>query len=105
MAQFDVYVNPSQSSRAFYPYLVDIQTPYIAELATRIVIPLGLYSAFGGEAMKGLTPIITFEDEKLLLLTPQMASLPTKRLHDPIGTLAHLRDRIIGAVDFALTGF
>lgn len=56
MAQFDVYVNPSQSSRAFY-------------------------------------------------LTPQMASLPTKRLHDPIGTLAHLRDRIIGAVDFALTGF
>jgi toxin CcdB len=98
MAQFDVYVNPSQSSRAFYPYLVDIQTPYIAELATRIVIPLGLYSAFGGQAMKGLTPIITFEDEKLLLL-------PTKRLHDPIGTLAHLRDRIIGAVDFALTGF
>lgn len=105
MAQFDVYVNPSQANRAFYPYLVDIQTPYIAELATRIVIPLGLYSAFGGQAMKGLTPIITFEDEKLLLLTPQMASLPTKRLHDPIGTLAHLRDQIIGAVDFALTGF
>lgn len=91
MAQFDVYVNPGQSSRAFYPYLVDIQTPCIAELATRIVIPLGLYSAFGGQAMKGLTP--------------QMASLPAKRLHDPIGTLAHLRDRIIGAVDFALTGF
>ena len=105
MAQFDVYVNPSQTSRPFYPYLVDIQTSYISELATRIVIPLGRYSTFGGQAMTGLTPIITFHDEKLLLLTPQIASLPAKRLHNPIGTVAHLRDRIIGAVDFALTGF
>lgn len=105
MAQFDVYVNPSQASRPFYPYLVDIQSAFISDLATRLVIPLGRHSDFHGQALKGLTPIITFQQETLLLLTPQMASLPAKRLQRPVGTLAHLRDRIIGAVDFALTGF
>jgi len=29
MAQFDVYRNPSNTSRALYPYLVDIQSPIL----------------------------------------------------------------------------
>jgi hypothetical protein len=40
MAQFDVYPNPSRTSKAYYPYLVDVQSPLLSELATRIVIPL-----------------------------------------------------------------
>jgi len=49
MAQFDVYPNPSKTSKAHYPYLVDIQSSLLSELATRIVIPLGKRSAFGGD--------------------------------------------------------
>jgi toxin CcdB len=41
MAQFDVYPNPSQVSQAHYPYLVDVQSSLLSDLATRIVIPLG----------------------------------------------------------------
>lgn len=41
MAQFDVYPNPSKTSRAHYPYLVDIQSSLLKDLAPRIVIPLG----------------------------------------------------------------
>ncbi len=41
MAQFDVYPNPSRTSKTYYPYLVDVQSPLLRELATRIVIPLG----------------------------------------------------------------
>ena len=52
MAQFDVYRNPSKTTKKFFPYLVDIQSPYISELATRMVIPLGVASYFGNEAMK-----------------------------------------------------
>jgi len=38
------------------------------------------------------------------LLIPQVASMPTKALKDPIGSLAHLRDEMIAALDFAVTG-
>lgn len=104
MAQFDVYPNPSKTSKAFYPYLVDVQSSLLTELATRIVIPLGNRSDFGGGAMQGLTPEITFADQGLLLLTPQISSVPSKQLRNPVGTLSHFRDQIIGALDLAFTG-
>ena len=104
MAQFDVYPNPSRTSKAYYPYLVDVQSPLLRELATRIVIPLGKRSAFGGQAMQGLTPEITFAEQELLLLTPQISSVPGKHLKNPVGSLAHVRDPIVKALDLAITG-
>ena len=74
--------------------------------ATRsIVIPLGNRSAFGNDTMQGLTPEISFGDQALLLLTPQISSVPEKHLRNPIGSLSHVRDLIIGALDLAITGF
>jgi len=104
MAQFDVYINPSKNTRQAYPYIVDIQSSLISEIATRIVIPLGKLSHFKNEQMKGLTPEISYEGEQLLLLTPQISSVPTKMLKSPVGTLSHFRDEIIAALDFAITG-
>ncbi len=104
MAQFDVYRNPSKTTRKHYPYVLDIQSPYISDIATRIVIPLGYSSSFGNEVMAGLTPKITYENEKLLLLTPQISSVPAKLLKAPIGSLSHFREVIINALDFAIAG-
>ncbi|MBN4059910.1 MAG: plasmid maintenance protein CcdB [SAR86 cluster bacterium] len=104
MPQFDVYKNPSKTSSKTFPFLVDIQNPYISELATRIVIPLGKLAAFKNKPLKGLTPEITYNGERLLLLTPQISSMPSKRLNKPIGSLKHFRDEIISAIDFAITG-
>lgn len=104
MAQFDVYRNPSAASRKHYPFLVDIQSPYIEELATRIVIPLGKASLFNDLSMKRLTPIISFQDEKLIVLTPQISSISKHQIKDPIGTLSHLREELVNALDFAIFG-
>lgn len=104
MSQFDVYKNPSKASSKIFPFLVDVQSPYISEIATRVVIPLGKLSAFKNEILKGLTPEITYDGEQLLLLTPQISSIPFKRLNKPIGSLKHFRDEIISALDFAITG-
>lgn len=104
MAQFDVYPNPSKTSKSLYPYLVDVQSPLLTDLATRIVIPLGKRSAFGNQAMKGLTPDITFGHQEFLLLTPQISSIPAKYLKNPIGSLSHFRTQIVSALDLAITG-
>lgn len=104
MAQFDVYENPSKTSKKFYPYLVDIQSPHISEIATRIVLPLGRASLFKNESMKRLTPEIIYLNEDLLLLTPQISSIPAKLLKNPVGSLLHFRERIIDSLDFAIAG-
>ena len=104
MAQFDVYKNPSQKSREAYPFLIDIQNELISDIKTRMVIPLGKLKHFRNEQLRGLTPIIQFQSEQYVLLTPQIASLPFKILKDPIGTAESLRGEIIAAIDFAITG-
>lgn len=104
MAQFDVYLNPSKTTQAFYPYLVDVQSMLLTDLATRIVIPLGKRSAFGKQTMQGLSPEIIYEGQELLLLTPQISSLPATMLKNPVGSLAHFREQIIRALDLAITG-
>lgn len=103
-AQFDVYLNPSKTSHGAYPYIVDIQNTVISEISTRIVVPLGWLQHFKHESMKGLTPEITYKGESLPLLIPQIAAIPSKTLKNPIGSLAHLRDDIVAALDFAITG-
>lgn len=104
MAQFDVYTNPSRNSRTAFPFIVDIQNTLLADIQTRIVIPLGKLSHFNHERMHGLTPLVTYENENFILLTPQIASVPVKLLKSPVGSLEHLRDDIIASLDFAITG-
>lgn len=104
MAQFDVYKNPNTRTKKQFPYIVDVQNEVIAEIDTRIVIPLGKASLFDNEYMGRLTPGIDYEGEKLILLAPQITSVPVKLLKNPIGTIEHLRDEIINVLDFATTG-
>lgn len=105
MAQFDVYPNPNRRTQEAYPFLVDIQSPVIAELATRIVIPLATASALKGGTLSGLTPEISYQGQALLLMTPQLSSVPANILQNPVGSLEHFRTEIIAALDFAITGF
>ncbi|WDE02283.1 CcdB family protein [Thalassomonas actiniarum] len=104
MSQFDVYENPSKKSREAYPYIIDVQNALISDITTRIVIPLGRLSHFRNEKMNGLTPTIRYTNEEFILLTPQIASLPANLLKSPIGSLESMRDEIIAAIDFAITG-
>ena len=104
MSQFDVYANPSEATKSVYPYIVDIQSSVVTEIATRIVLPVARKELFKGEELKGLTPLIEYEGEEFLLLVPQIASMPSKTLRNPIGSLSHLRNEIIAALDFAITG-
>ena len=104
MAQFDVYPNPSKTTEKFFPYLLDVQSAAIDEIATRMVIPLGRLNYFKNESMTKLSPVVEHDGESLVILTPQIASMQKKLLKEPIGTLDHFRAEILASLDFALTG-
>jgi toxin CcdB len=104
MPQFDIYLNPNKKSRTAYPFIIDMQNNLVDDLATRIVAPLALFNKFKDEELKKLTPRVSYEGRELLILVPQITSMPAKLLKDPIGSLSHLRDEIIAALDFAIIG-
>ncbi|MBY5984752.1 CcdB family protein [Halomonas sp. DP5Y7-2] len=104
MPQFDVYANPSASTKRMYPYLLDIQSNSLSAQATRIVVPLGRAPFLAGGKLTRPTQTVTLDSEELLIPIPQIASLPISVLKTPIGTLDHMRDEIVAALDFAIVG-
>ena len=71
MAQFDVFENPNNKTKAIYPYLLDVQNGLLEELETRLVVPISRASNLNHHQFTKLTPEVSFNDEKLLLMVPQ----------------------------------
>ncbi|CAD5109212.1 CcdB family protein [Zestomonas carbonaria] len=102
MPQFDLYRNPNPRSRSDVPLLLDVQNGLLDSLNTRMVVPLSRDRSLQGIAR--LTPRVSIDGEDYLLLTPQMAGIASRDLGKPVGSLAHLRDEILAAIDLLITG-
>jgi toxin CcdB len=102
--QFTLYKNKNSRSRMLYPYLLDIQAPLLETLQTRVVAPLVKASALQKKAIDRLTPTVTFEGEKYLLLIPQLSGIAKADLGTRAGDLTRYRDEIVAALDFLFLG-
>ncbi|EOW9476927.1 CcdB family protein [Vibrio cholerae] len=87
-----------------YPYFVDVQSELLNTLNTRLVIPLTPLDLLEKKAPSHLCPTIHIEQGDFVILTQQMASVPTKILVEPVADLSTFRDEIIAAIDFLITG-
>ncbi|MFJ3052501.1 MULTISPECIES: CcdB family protein [Pseudomonas nitroreducens/multiresinivorans group] len=102
MKQFDLYRNDNPRTREAMPLLLDVQSDLLDSLNTRMVIPLSRAKGLAG--INRLMPEVTVGEERLLLLTPQMAGISRRELGEPVGSLAHLRLQIIAAIDLLISG-
>jgi toxin CcdB len=98
MAQFDVY-----ASVAGREYLLDVQSPILDNLNTRIVVPLVSVDAAPVPAAR-LNPQFDIDGTQVRMLTQFMAAAPVTALRRRVGRLADERYAILGAIDFLLTG-
>ena len=87
MAQFDVYRNPRGGSRA--RYLLDVQHSALAELKTRVVVPL----------LTRLNPVVDAEGGKFVMSTPEIAGVRMQDVAEKVVSLDHRRIEIIAALD------
>ena len=104
MSQFSLYQNNNKRTAAAYPYFVDIQSEMLDTLNTRLVIPLTPVEMLEKKAPSHLCPVIHIDEGDFVILTHQMASVPTKILRDPVNELSTFRNEIIAAIDFLITG-
>nr|WP_312230753.1 CcdB family protein [Pseudomonas sp.] len=104
MAQFAVHKNINPATRAAVPLLLDVQSNLLADLATRVVVPLYPASTLQGKMLKTLTPRFEIEGQPYVMMTPQMAGIANKQLGPMVADLAAQRDEIIAALDLLITG-
>jgi toxin CcdB len=105
MAQFTVYRNKSARTKAIFPFLLDVQSDLLQELQTRVVIPLSKIASLNKRPLTQLTPILQFENDQYMLMTPQLAGIAQGDLGAPAGSLTEFRDAIVAALDFLIVGF
>jgi toxin CcdB len=104
MEQFSLYKNENKNSKKIYPYFVDVQNDLLAELNSRIVIPLSSQKTLNNINAKKLCPVIEINEDAFILLTHQMTSVPRTALKKKVATLKQYRYEILGAIDLLLTG-
>lgn len=105
MAQFHVYRNLSASSKKTTPYLLDVQSNLLSELASRVVVPLRLAKHYSGNPLDALMPTFQIEEHQVFALTQQLAAISKKEMGAPVADLSEQRYQIVAALDFLISGF
>ena len=105
MAQFDVYYNSDERSRGETPYLLDVQSNFFSDLATRLVIPLRPGTEEDPWVISRLHPPVIVEGEPFIAVASEIAGVPETVLGNRIGDAKQCRRGIVGAIDLLITGF
>ena len=105
MAQLDVFSNPDKKTAAVIPFVLDIQNNLLANLPTRLVIPLAIPETIGMLPILRLNPKVDVGETALIALTQDMAALPKRMLTTPVANLSPQREEILAALEFLFTGF
>lgn len=102
MAQFDLHPYGSRPGGALY--VVDVQNDLLRDLETRVVIPV--YGVRPEQRLiRILQPTLEWAGEEYFLATSELAAVRRASLHPALGSVAHLRQQILAALDLLYTGF
>jgi len=104
MAQFDVYRNPETAQSRRIPFLLDVQSALLAALNTTIIVPLYDPAAVNAPPIHGLMPTFEIEGQPVVMMAPELAGVPRKKLPQKTSNLTEQRDVIIAALGLVLTG-
>jgi toxin CcdB len=103
MARFDVYPNPRKETAKRTPFLLDVQSDFLEDIDTRVVVPLRAASVIG-QPVSRLNPVFDIAGTKVVMDTSQLAGYPRRELKRPVANLAARSFEIQGALDFLFAG-
>jgi toxin CcdB len=98
MARFDVYASPDRAG-----YLLDIQADLLANLNTRIVVPLLPVDAAPKPAQR-LNPVFRLGETDHVMVTQFLSAVRVAILGRPVSTLIERDVEIVAALDLVLSG-
>ena len=102
MAQFDVHRNLSGDDRV--PFLLDVQSPVLSALKTRVVIPVVPLSEYP-VPMSRVNPVVEIAGVAYVLATTELAGAPANLLGEIEASLTDKSHDIVNAIDFLHQGY
>jgi toxin CcdB len=99
MSQFDVY----KLGGGAYPLVVDVQADLLAQLDSRVVVPLARRDRYPPPLAR-VTPDVTIDGVAYVLVVPLVSAIASSRLGKPVASLAAHRSEVIAALDLVFTG-
>ncbi len=103
MPRPSVYRNPTRSECKHTPFLLDVQSDFIASLATRVVGPLRSRETFP-TPLAVLNPALEIDGKTVIMDTAALAALPHAALRTGVADLRSRRLQIDNALDFLFRG-
>jgi toxin CcdB len=100
--QCDVHRNADDDSGQI-PFLLDIQANLLADLQTRVVVPLIRAGSFGRRARR-LHPQFTIDGQDVVMATHLVAAVRKQTLGDAVASLQDERDIVLNAIDVLWSG-
>jgi toxin CcdB len=100
--QCDVHRNADDDTGQI-PYLLDIQANLLADLQTRVVVPLIRANSFGRRATR-LHPQFTIDGQTVVMATHLVAAVRKQTLGGAIASLQDERDIVLNAIDVLWSG-
>ena len=104
MSQFTVYNNKNPKTRKNFPYLLDIQSDLLDQIATTVVVPLAPYSVVKKQIITKLCPVVEINGRKYAALTQQLAGIDRSLLGSEVVNLSNYRSEFIDAIDLIISG-
>jgi toxin CcdB len=103
MAQFDVHRNANEATRHAVPYLLDLQSNLLTDLATRVVVPL-MHASRLKHTLQRLNPAFRIEGADVVMSTAELAAIHRRHLGERVASLESARTEIIAAFDTIIQG-
>jgi toxin CcdB len=104
MTQFCIHRNANEANKKEVPYLLDIQSPLLSHLDTRVVIPLYRDLSLKKGELQGLTPAVEISGQPFLIMTSQVAGIPARYIGTQMLDISNRCDEIIAALDMLVSG-
>jgi toxin CcdB len=100
--QFDVFANPNIQGRRWRPFVVAIQSQFLARFRTRVIVPLVPKNEI--KPVSRLNPVVAIEGKEFYFHPVELAHIPTELLREHVANLDADRDRLVAAIDIVFTG-
>ena len=101
--QHELFVNPQRAARRTYPLVVALHAD-IALDSRCIVAPLVRRADVEPLRSPLVTPPVRYEGGDYVVMLTMIATLPTKVLRQPVGSIGDWRDDITRGLDWLLWG-
>jgi toxin CcdB len=100
--QFDIVENRNPASRIRYPYLVVLQHDRLTSIRSIIAAPL--IEATAALMATRMHPSISVDGQRFIILTEELAAIPSSGLGRTVNSAEAQRYEIIAALDLLFTG-